>query len=119
MLDKLIKMIKRDPPAYLRSFILMPGVHDIMLPDIDGISLKMVSREVMVSHQGLKYWVAAYTEDVDILNHDMQKILGIRARNDLLNLMFFKKPTQHKGYVVNSEGKIFEGGEELGTISNH
>ena len=117
MLNKIKEMIRGDAPAYLRSFILMPGHHDIMLSDIEGISLKLVTRDVMVAHKGLKYWVAAYTPDVDILSTAVVDILSIRARTDLLDLMFFKKPPQHKGFVVKLDGRVFEGDLELGTVN--
>lgn len=105
--------VASKPSAYLRCFILMPGSHDISLPEIEGVSLKLVVREVMVNHQGLKYWVAAYSADADLLSSDMEKILGARARADLFDLMFFKKPPKHDGFLIDSKGVVFEDGKKV------
>lgn len=107
---------RQKPPAYLRCFILLPGKHDISLPEIEGVSLKLVVREVMVKHQGLKYWVAAYSVGVNLLSRDMTKLFGVRARADLLGLMFFKLPPKHDGFLIDSKGTIFEGGKKVGII---
>lgn len=117
MLGKLLRRFTSKPPAYLRCFILMPGEHDIVLPSIEGISLKLVSRDVMMNHQGLKYWVAAHSVSINLLNADISKLLGVRARADLLGLMFFKKPPKHDGFLVDSKGAIFEDGKKVGIVS--
>ena len=102
-----------EPPAYLRCFIMMPGENDIPLDGITGISLRMVPRETMVKHEGLKYWIAAYSSKADIMSEAMLKALSDRARADILSLMFFKKPPQFDGFYVNAESKIFEGKEAM------
>jgi hypothetical protein len=96
------------PQAFLRCFIVLPGCHTVPLEGIDGISLELVERAVWVKHQGLKYWVAAYSEDVNILSEDVVDFLARRARLDLFNLMFFKRIKKHKGFTVSADGTITE-----------
>jgi hypothetical protein len=67
----------------------------------------------MVKHEGLKYWIAAYSPKADIMGEAMVKVLTDRARADILSLMFFKKPPQFEGFFVTAESKIYEGKEPL------
>lgn len=94
-----ITIHKSKTPAYVVYYIVMPGDHQIQINGFLGISLKEVSSNTYIKHQGLKYWAQSTRPGVKD-KEPVKKALSNRARADILNLIFDKKVADFEGVFI-------------------
>lgn len=93
-------------PAFVCHMIMLPCDDGVPIPGIKGISLRIVPRQVYDQHMGLKYWVSSETKGLERCS-EVQQEIGLRARLDLLDLSFFKRPVRYEGLWVDSARHIY------------
>ena len=96
---------KREPPAHILLVIVLPGEHDIPIFGLTGVSLRIVDRKMYEKHQGLKYWAASGSKGKERGDMAKKELAGC-AYEDIMNLIFQKKPRPFTGIRIDSKGKV-------------